>query len=283
MSQTKQEVVEELNSIVFAYKIQISSINFLIKIAENLDEIEISVEESGQENNLRDVEIKTIKEPKNEEVNLKEQDNQRLPPIRRPSIDIKKLIEYIFNYLAVQFLKLTSKKILLRSLLIYSISIWEGFMRDYLRIVLTHNWEVLKNIKQEIKYSLSEIIEMLGEYDSIDEFRSEIVEEYLYNLLHESIDGISKKLSNLNIINLSEFNDWNVLREAYYKRNIVTHNNGIINRKYCMAVGIPDCKIGEEVEITTEYLRDIPNCLDGFIDFVHMKICDKYRLEECQS
>lgn len=110
MSQTKQEVVEELNSIVFAYKIQISSINFLIKIAENLDEIEISVEESGQENNLRDVEIKTIKEPKNEEVNLKEQDNQRLPPIRRPSIDIKKLIEYIFNYLAVQFLKLTSKK-----------------------------------------------------------------------------------------------------------------------------------------------------------------------------
>lgn len=143
--------------------------------------------------------------------------------------------------------------------------------------------EGFKNIKQEIKYSLSEIIEMLGEYDSIDEFRSEIVEEYLYNLLHESIDGISKKLSNLNIINLSEFNDWNVLREAYYKRNIVTHNNEIITRKYCMAVGIPDCKIGEEVEITTEYLRDIPNCLDGFIDFVHMKICDKYRLEECQS
>ena len=290
----KEDVLENLDSIVWVYKIQIFSLDALIEIAENIDEIKLTKEEkSEQEDNWEETEIpkKYRHLKKRERVNLDTHNLNIPPPIKPPtakSIEISEIIKEMFETLRRISARIeeTKQKVLLRSLLIYSMSIWEGFLRDYLRIVLSYNWEVLKNVQKEIehKFLLGEILDKLYEYETLQDFRSELIneliDEYLFKLFYKPIDEISKELSRLHLIELNEFQDWTKLKEAYYKRNIVTHNNGIINRKYYRDINLPDCEIGEEVKITAEYLRDVSNTLDNFIDFVHTKICNKYKLTE---
>jgi len=290
----REEVLEKLESIVWAYYIQLSSLDALLEVAENIDKIEITIEKNDeQENNLEKIEVPKIQIRK---IKALERNNSKissksnipkpvLPPVKDVQISdmVRKMLHLMVEHLLRISIKIeeTKQKVLLRSLLIYSMSIWESFLRDYLRIVLSYNWEVLKNVKKDdgFKFSFGEIIERLDGCETVGDFRSELIEDYLFKLFYKSIDEISEELNRLHLIKLKEFEYWKKLREAYYKRNVVTHNNGIINKKYCRDIGLSDCKVGQEVEITPDYLRDISDVLGKFIEFVHTRICNKYKLD----
>jgi len=214
--------------------------------------------------------------------------HSRLASALKPLTETLQIIEGMFKGIArivesisytIKKIDETKRKVLMRSLLIYAISIWESFLREYLRVILLYNWEILREVKKEYKISYGELLERLQDYETLDDLRSELIDDYLYKLFHKSIDKIADELKRLMLIELKEFPKWKELREAYYRRNIITHNNGIINRVYCKEVGLKDCKIGKEVEVTPEYLRNISSIISDFIDYVHRTICEKYKLD----
>lgn len=204
------------------------------------------------------------------------------PTLRHIAETIQRMAEGIFRVVKPIISKIgeTKQKVLLRSLLIYSISIWESFLREYLRVILFYNWEVLSSVKKEYKIPYGELLERLHECDEIEDFCLELIDYYLYKLFYKSIDEISVDIGKLNLIVLSEFSEWTNLREAYYRRNIITHNNGVINKTYCKKVGRDESDIGKEIDITPEYLQNLSILLDKFIDYIHEKICEKYKLDE---
>ena len=311
----REEVLERLDSVVCSYYIQILSLNALIKISENIDKIQIMsvdgkiqqiIEKSWTQKIsygeylkllLAYISLESEKDRekfleqlpddlKRQIVNSSKQWQELLKPLIAPLLIIEWIIEWMFKGIVSYTIKKideTKRKVLMRSLLIYAISIWENFLREYLRVVLLYNWEILREVKKEYKISYGELLERLQYYETLDDLRSELIDDYLYKLFHKSIDKIADELKRLGLIELKEFPKWKELREAYYRRNIITHNNGIINRVYCKEVGLKDCEIGKEVEVTPEYLRNISSIISDFIDYVHRTICEKYKLKSSQS
>ena len=158
-------------------------------------------------------------------------------------------------------------RIVLRSMLIQSIALWESMLKDYLRVLLYYDPRPLIGLKKEKMFSISEIIVAEEEYPDI---RSMVIEKYVESIFFgKNIDEVSNELSSRGIIHLEPFPQWEALREAYYHRNLFAHNNGKINKIYCEKLGINDCPVGKDIELTPEYLERLLDVLDEFLEFIY--------------
>ena len=73
-----------------------------------------------------------------------------------------------------------------------------------------------------------------------------------------SIDKIANRLNARFKVNLKQdFKNWEKLREAYYIRNIVVHNAGIVDELLCEILDYDHSRIGEVLDIQTEYIDNI--------------------------
>ncbi|NJE60305.1 hypothetical protein [Thermococcus sp. 21S7] len=159
------------------------------------------------------------------------------------------------------------QQIILKSMLIQSIALWESILKDYLRVLLYYDSRPLLVLNKEKMFSIAEIISAEEEYPDI---RSMVVEKYVESIFfRKNIDEIDKELSRLHIVQLNQFSQWTNLREAYYRRNLFAHNNGRINKIYCTKLNFNDCPIGKEVELTPEYIEKLLDALGEFLEFIY--------------
>ncbi len=85
----------------------------------------------------------------------------------------------------------------------------------------------------------------------------------------KSIDKIAKRLKSRFGIDLtSNFPKWEKFREAYYFRNIIVHNSGIINKIFCEQLDFDLSQIGENIDINTEYIENIYSIIRECLIFI---------------
>ena len=161
--------------------------------------------------------------------------------------------EYIY-WDCSDFLDKLHKRIthLVKMTLVYQFSFFEACLKDLFKKVYVYKPELLRSNSKNL--SNKEIID------------SETREELLIKMLdrevdwwgYQSIDKIAKRIKTRFNINLKrDFANWEELREAYYIRNIIVHNSGIINAVSCKKLGYDQSRIGEQLELQNKYIENI--------------------------
>ena len=63
---------------------------------------------------------------------------------------------------------------------------------------------------------------------------------------------------------MTSLSGYDVVREAYYRRNVIVHNKGITDNRYCAR--IPNTKTGARLTTNAQYVRDVITATGKFID-----------------
>jgi hypothetical protein len=144
--------------------------------------------------------------------------------------------------------------------LTYLISSFENFLKNCLRLYFFYQPNVLKSQKT-LGY------EQIINSKSIEEVISTIIEKELMELFYKSIDDINDYLKIKIGLNLKQNNKWNVFRERFFRRNVITHNEGISNEIYSNKINKEE--LGKSLNVETEYLAESLIIFSEFIKIVY--------------
>lgn len=77
-------------------------------------------------------------------------------------------------------------------------------------------------------------------------------------------------------LSFDEFTNWQILREATYRRNLIVHNSGITNDVYCCKTGFKEKN--KHLKTDIDYVKKICLLLLEFINFLNDGIIKKLKL-----
>jgi hypothetical protein len=132
--------------------------------------------------------------------------------------------------------------------LVYLITIFESYLEDILRITFERRPQCLSSSKT---VTAEEIVEKTILKESILDI---LIRKEIDNILRSDIEQISQYFFKKFKIDLSKLSaDWNEFKERFYRRNIILHNLGVINKEYRQKTGFK----GEEkrLDVSEDYLK----------------------------
>lgn len=153
--------------------------------------------------------------------------------------------------------------------LAYLVSHQEAFIKDYIYQILIHKKDMLKSS------STISIDHVIG-FTSIKSLVASMAQKEVDGIGYGSIDDVSSYLERkLNLL-LSEFDEWEALREINYRRNLLIHNRGKTNDLYCKKTGYKQ----KNRKLTTDYdyLAKAIKTIQSFIIYFHEKVKNKLKL-----
>lgn len=154
--------------------------------------------------------------------------------------------------------------------LTHLITISEAFLNDFFMRVFVSNPNMLKSEKL-VSY------EVILSFSSINELVKHLASEMTKQILEENIDVVANKINQKFSIDLSKYPNFDVIREAFYRRNVIVHNNCIADRKYCQKV--KNSKIGQNIETDFKYMERMFNEIGKLIDYIDEKFSKKLKYE----
>lgn len=154
--------------------------------------------------------------------------------------------------------------------LTHLITISETFLNDFFVDVLVSNPNMLKSEKL-VKY------EVILSFPSKKVLVKHLANEMTKQILEENIDEVANKINQRFSIDLSKYPNFDAIREAFYRRNVIVHNNCIADRKYCQKV--TDSKIGEKIETDFKYMERTFKEIGKFVDYIDEKFSKKLKYE----
>ncbi len=168
----------------------------------------------------------------------------------------------------------TIKDHILKMGLIYFFSLFEAFNKDFFQTLFKFKPELMKTKDKHLNY------EELLNFSDIDELYECIIQEEINSLGYLDIDQIAEILIGKFKINLKEdFEYWKQLRENYYRRNIIVHNDGKISEIYLRKMFLGKGQLNEELKCDIEYLRKCHNNIQSYLDFIDDSIRKKFNLK----
>lgn len=178
-----------------------------------------------------------------------------------------------FDEHLIAFLKAIAKPIeypqfLYNMALTHSIGIFESFLNDFLLAILIQKPDTLKS------QNMASYEEILS-FKSMKQLTRHLADSKVNKILSDNIDNVMSQLKNLFSYNISEFNEFHIIREASYRRNVILHNNCVTDKKYCEK--IPDSKIDIYLQIDLQYIETLVNTLGKFIDCLDKHFSKKMR------
>lgn len=161
-------------------------------------------------------------------------------------------------------------EIINEGLFVMAVSTFENSLNDTLRILFTHFPNKLELTERKIKKD--DLIEGIS--------LSSIIDKYVSDLSYQSIETVLDKFCEFTGIDkrvLSE-NDKGLIKEIKATRNILIHNNLILNDDYLNKAGEKkrSKKLGEELKIDDKYLSDAIVTLNKTIKILSRNIESKY-------
>jgi hypothetical protein len=176
--------------------------------------------------------------------------------------------EYIY-WNCNDFLDKLHKRIthLAKMTLVYQFSLFEACLKDLFRKMYEYKPEILRSNSKNL--TNKEIID--------SQTREELLIIMIDNEVdwwgYQSIDKIAKRIISRFNINLKRnFKSWEELREANYIRNIIVHNSGIINEKSCEKLEYDPSRIGESIDISTEYIEKIYSIIRESLSYIYKSL-----------
>lgn len=153
-----------------------------------------------------------------------------------------------------EYEKITARKEILNNsvLMMLLIKYEEMIMGIFRRVMLSYPEAYLA----DKKLSYSEILEIDSKLDSVKEI---LVNQEIDEIMRKPISDWYKILNEKHKINFNILIEYfEEFKEIYYRRNIVVHNNGIVNNDYIKSVKKEyrsNIRKGELLEVEEEYLK----------------------------
>lgn len=141
-----------------------------------------------------------------------------------------------------------------RSLFIGLFSEFDAFIGNLLTIIYEKQPELLKSVKREV--TLAELLE----FDTLDAAKKDMLEKEIDSFRRESyVEQFSLLENKFGLKTLKKFPEWQEFVEIGQRRNLMTHNDGIVSEQYlgvCKKEGCqldPKLTAGETLTVGASY------------------------------
>ncbi len=162
---------------------------------------------------------------------------------------------------------------LMNMTLVYLMALFEGFNKKFFLTLLLNKPEQMKNRKKKITY------EKVFEFDSLEKLHKHLAEKITNELGYKDIDEFNSFLFEQYKIDLKkEFIKWEALRDNYYRRNIIVHNEGRISELCIKKLNISPNLLNSKPIMNIDYLAEAFNNLKSYMDFIFITVKEKFKL-----
>lgn len=172
----------------------------------------------------------------------------------------KEALQYFSQTFQAGFKPISYPRFLYDMALIYTIAMLESLLSDFLATILALRPNTLKSestATYEDILSFSSMEKLIG-YLAINR-----VEKILNgDLRHGVADNLNKTFS----IDISEFDKFDIIHEAFCRRHIIVHNDGFTDKEYCKK--IPESQTGEKLRTDLQYIETLIKTIGQFIDYL---------------
>lgn len=166
-------------------------------------------------------------------------------------------------------------KLLLEMWLCRLVEAYENYLSSILKDVFLYCPKILKS-SENVK------LEDILKYDTMDEFIKELTERKVSELSYSSFDDLfnffDKKLG----IEIADDKNRSYIREAIEIRNISTHNDCIINKRYINKLDLSENLLGTKKYVTPEYLDSLIKILYSNVKSIDDKLIKKFKIKNCK-
>ena len=136
--------------------------------------------------------------------------------------------------------------------LVYLVSMFENFLEQITNIVLRERPETLKGIGKSVP-----VEELIGcrDIESVRQrLRAKATESFLQGDIQEIDDRLQQKWG----ISFSQFGEWRMFKERFYRRNAIVHHSGTVDTTYRMKTGyrgkVDKLSVSEKYLVESIYL-----------------------------
>lgn len=156
---------------------------------------------------------------------------------------------------------------------IYLVALFDAFITDIFTSFLLSRPEAMKPSGKQLGYE--RIIDLMSE--GADSLLSFMAQSEIHSLSYASIADQAKYYKSRFKIDLSHSGvGIDVLTEIWARRNLLVHNNGVVNKLYLDAVRSSPFREGEVLNVGHGYWEESRRHLDGVATFVHKAVLDKF-------
>lgn len=156
--------------------------------------------------------------------------------------------------------------------LIYVVTLMEAFTKEYLVHLFSQKPALLKSSKS-ITYE-----EVLS-FDKFSDLNNFLAEKEVEQVSYKNIDQLAEYVnSKLKLEINASISWWNICREANYRRNLIVHNRGIVNKTYMSKIKTAS-PLGTKLKVSPNYLQDATNAIKDYVQFFHNSITEKLAIE----
>jgi hypothetical protein len=161
--------------------------------------------------------------------------------------------------------------LMFRMSFIYLIALFDAFLADVFSVVVKTRPKILKSSKKQISY------ERLFEFGSYEALVESLAGRELNELSYKSMKDQAEYYRDRFGVALEESGvAVSKLVELRATRNLLVHNNGLVNEIYLDQVPSTTYKSGEDVQVNEDYFRQAVVNLDTVVKFVTTKLIEKH-------
>lgn len=151
----------------------------------------------------------------------------------------------------------------------YLISFQEAMLKDYL-------YQIFLSRKASLKSGTQITYQEALSYKSIKALVNGIAQKEVDKLGYGSIDDVAKYFKEKFNIDFLDYEGWDDIVEASFRRNLFIHNKGKTNDIYCKRIGHK--KIGENLYVDLEYITSLGENLIAFSELCYKLFVEKFNL-----
>jgi len=152
--------------------------------------------------------------------------------------------------------------------LVYLISKFEGFLAKNLEILFTRIPDTI------IRKNKNASFEIIFKSKNLDEIIDRVIGDEISKIFRKDIEDINDDYKEFAKLDLSKEIDWTQLKEFFYRRNIILHNNGKTNLIYKEKTGSTANKV--QLSVDEDYLLKAIDLFEKYSNIVATHFKNKF-------
>jgi len=172
----------------------------------------------------------------------------------------EEVTKYFVQYLLTSIQPISYPRFLYDMAVTHTIAMLESFLSDFLTTIFRLRPNTLKS---ENTATYEEILSFSSREELISHLANSRAEKLLKGDLRLNVaDNLNKTF----YIDISQFDRFNIIHEAFCRRHIIVHNDGFTDKEYCKK--IPESQTGEELSTDLQYIETLLTTVGQFIDYL---------------
>jgi hypothetical protein len=168
----------------------------------------------------------------------------------------------------------TIKDHILKMGLIYFFSLFEAFNKDYFQELFIFKPDLMKSTKKKVDLAY------LLQFKNIGDLHKSLSQNLIEKLGYLNIDklaGLIRKKFKIDLENDLEF--WSNLRESYFRRNCIVHNDGKMSEIYLKKLALGIDQLNEELSCDIEHIWKCHSNIQSYMDFIDDSMRKKFNMK----